>query len=89
MGRKEKQLTAASIEAAVCLQRPGQSLQILLTWNFNGAKLLCGGGEHLDVEELVAASLQVFSEVAEGSFPGISDAWNMDSPAKRPPVLMP
>ena len=64
----------ASIEAAVRLQRPGQSFQIFLTRNFDGTKLLGGGGEHLDVEELVAASIQVFGEVAEGGFPGVSDA---------------
>ena len=63
----------ASIEAAVRLQRPGQSFQILITGNFNGAKLLGGGGEHLDVDELVAAGLQVFGKVAEGGFPGVSD----------------
>ncbi len=63
----------ASIEVAVFLQRPGQSIQILLTGDFDGAKLFSGGGEHLDVEELVAASLQVFGEVAEGGFPGVGD----------------
>ena len=74
MGRKEKQLTAALIKVTICLQRPGQSFQIFITGNIDVAKLLGGGGEHLDVEELMAALLQIFGEVAEGGFSGVSDA---------------
>ena len=63
----------ASIEVAVFLQRPGQSFQIFITWNFNSTKLLGGGSEHLDVEDLVPAIFQMFGKMAEGGFAGVGD----------------